>query len=170
MPQKNATLLRGEAATESRVKKVDLVRYKYIHFATHGFVDVSGHGSGLALTNADASEDNLLMSAEIYNLALRAELVCLSACETGLGNNANGEGLMGLGRAFFYAGARNLLVSLWKVPDRSTALFMVDFYQTLFVRRLSMASSLRAAKLKMIKSSEYHSPHYWAPFVLIGSN
>ncbi|MBS1554933.1 MAG: CHAT domain-containing protein [Bacteroidetes bacterium] len=169
--QKNATLLTGEQATEGRIKKIDLVRYRYIHFATHGFVDHGGQGnSGLALTNADASEDNLLLSSEIYGLSMQAELVCLSACETGLGDNVPGEGLMGLGRAFFYAGARNLLVSLWKVPDKSTSLFMIDFYNELFIKRLSLSTSLRQAKLKMIKTKEYNSPYYWAPFVLTGAN
>jgi CHAT domain-containing protein len=108
-----------------------------------------------------------LYTSEIYRLTMNAELVCLSACETGLGQQSSGEGLMGLGRAFLYAGARNLLVSLWKVPDESTSELMVDFYRTLFLRK-KLSGSLRQAKLEMLKNPAYQSPFYWAPFVLIG--
>lgn len=166
-----SVLLNGENATEEQLKKINLGKFKYIHFATHGFVNSSNaHFSGLALTNAGKNEDNILYSSEIYNLNMQADLVCLSACETGLGQNLSGEGLIGLGRAFFYAGARNLMVSLWKVPDKSTSLFMIDFYQQLFSSKSNHSSSLRKAKLKMIKSQSYQNPYYWAPFILIGSH
>jgi CHAT domain-containing protein len=166
------TVLSGDDANEAQIKHLDLSKYKYIHFATHGFVNTYNPGlSGLALTNTGkAGEDNILFTSEIYNLNLRADLVCLSACETGLGENAPGEGLIGLGRAFFYSGAHNLLVSLWKVPDESTSQFMIDFYQKFFNPDAHLSNSLRLAKLKMIKSSAYQNPYYWAPFVLVGSN
>ncbi len=166
------TLLSGENADESHLKKLDLSKFRYIHFATHGFANVSNSGlSGLALTNAGhGGEDNILYTSEIYNLNLHAELVCLSACETGLGQNTPGEGLVGLGRAFFYSGAHNLLVSLWKVPDESTSQFMIDFYQQFFNPSSHFATSLRQAKLKMLKTPTYQNPYYWAPFILIGSN
>jgi CHAT domain-containing protein/Tfp pilus assembly protein PilF len=165
------TVLRGSDATEAHLKKLDLSQFKYVHFATHGFVNAQKTGlSGLALTNLDAgTEDNILYTSEIYNLNLKAELVCLSACETGLGQNEHGEGLIGLGRAFFYSGARNLLVSLWKVPDESTAQFMIDFYKYTFDQSEHFQSSLQKAKLEMLKSKKYQSPYYWAPFILIGS-
>jgi CHAT domain-containing protein len=173
----NSLLLSGENANEEQLKKINLSKFNYIHFATHGFVNSSNAGfSGLALTNAGKSEDNILYGSEIYNLNMRADLVCLSACETGLGQRMSGEGLMGLGRAFFYAGARNLLVSLWKVPDKSTSLFMIDFYKQLFndknrasTSKDNFSASLRNAKLKMIKNPVYQNPHYWAPFILVGS-
>jgi CHAT domain-containing protein/Tfp pilus assembly protein PilF len=166
------TLLSGNEADEAHIKKLDLSKFNYIHFATHGFVNANNSGlSGMALTNSgEASEDNILYTAEIYNLNLKAKLVCLSACETGLGQTTPGEGLIGLGRAFFYSGAQNLLVSLWKVPDESTSQFMIDFYKYLFGQSNEIQSSLRQAKLKMLKTQKYHSPYYWAPFILIGSN
>jgi CHAT domain-containing protein len=166
------TLLSGADADESHLKSLDLSKFKYIHFATHGFVNTYNSGlSGLALTNASKTgEDNILYTSEIYNLNLKADLVCLSACETGLGQNAPGEGLIGLGRAFFYSGAHNLLVSLWKVPDESTSQFMIDFYQKFFNPDGHFSTSLRQAKLKMIKTPSYQNPYYWAPFILIGSN
>ncbi len=164
-------LLSGDGANEQQIKKLNLSRYRYIHFATHGFIDHNLSGlSGLALTNSGEREDNVLYSSEIYNLTMRADLVCLSACETGLGQNALGEGLIGLGRAFFYSGARNLLVSLWKVPDKSTSLFMVDFYKTLLPSKSRTSASLRQAKLSMLKNPLYQNPYYWAPFILIGGN
>jgi CHAT domain-containing protein len=104
---------------------------------------------------------------EIFNLKLNADLVVLSACETGLGKQVKGEGLVGLTHAFFYAGTPSIIVSLWKVQDRSTADLMVNVYQQLD-RNNAKAEALRLAKLQLIRQNRYAHPYYWAPFVLTG--
>ena len=94
----------------------------------------------------------------------------LSACETGLGKVAKGEGIVGLSRALLYAGADNLMVSLWPVADQSTSDLMIDFYQRhLFSENNDRFSgALRQAKLKMMRSENYQRPYFWAPFILVG--
>jgi CHAT domain-containing protein len=113
------------------------------------------------------AEDGLLQVYEIFDLKLNADLVVLSACESGLGKQVKGEGLVGLTHAFFYAGTSSLLVSLWKVQDRSTADLMVNFYQQLD-RNQDKAAALRGAKLQLIRQKRYAHPYYWAPFILTG--
>jgi CHAT domain-containing protein/Tfp pilus assembly protein PilF len=112
-------------------------------------------------------EDGLLQVYEIFNLELNADLVVLSACETGLGKEVKGEGLVGLTHAFLYAGTPSVLVSLWNVQDRSTADLMVNLYQQLD-RAQDKAEALRQAKLTLIQQRRYAHPYYWAPFILIG--
>jgi hypothetical protein len=113
-------------------------------------------------------EDGILRLGEIYNLDLRAELVVLGACETGLGRLAGGEGVIGLTRAFLYAGATSVLVSLWPVSDESTSDLMVAFYDELLGGRPS-AEALRQTKLRLLgRHLEYAKPYYWSAFVLIG--
>jgi CHAT domain-containing protein len=118
-----------------------------------------------------SEEDGNLYAGEIYNLQLKADLVTLSACETGLGKISKGEGIIGLSRALLFAGAQNLMVSFWSVVDNSTANLMIDFYQNLLQDEVTKgyASALRRAKLKMIDTREYAAPYYWAPFILIGN-
>ena len=106
---------------------------------------------------------------EVFNLKLNAELVVLSACETGLGKQLRGEGLIGLTRAFFYAGAEAVLVSLWKVADVSTAELMVRFYRHLKAGR-GKAEALRQARLELLEQGRFVHPFYWAPFVLVGKS
>lgn len=157
-------------ANEANLKSSSLDSYRYVHFATHGLVNESKPQlSGLILAQSDSpKEDGILYLGEIYNLNLNADLVVLSACETGLGKMARGEGLIGLARGFLYAGATNLLVSLWQVNDVSTANLMVAFYQNMLEGK-SKAAALREAKLRMIEhEAKYARPYYWAPFVLIG--
>ena len=113
-------------------------------------------------------EDGLLQVYEVFNLKLNADLVVLSACETGLGKEVKGEGLMGLTHAFLYAGTPSVLVSLWNVQDRSTADLMINFYQQLD-RGEDKAEALRQAKLRLIQQNRFAQPYYWAPFILIGS-
>jgi hypothetical protein len=114
-------------------------------------------------------QDGVLHLGEVYNLKLDAELVVLSACETGLGRVARGEGIIGLTRAFLYAGAASILVSLWQVSDESTSDLMLDFYDGM-LRRRGRPEALRQAKLRLIRRQpEYAAPYYWAPFVLVGS-
>lgn len=156
-------------AREEVVKSGELEHYRYIHFATHGIInDQNPRLSGLLLSqDSTSSEDGILYSGEIYGLKLNAELVVLSACETGLGKIVQGEGVMGLTRGWLYAGTRNIMVSLWKVADASTSELMIEFYNQLLEGR-SKSAALRSAKMKLLDNAEYADPYYWAPFVLIG--
>ncbi|NUO82177.1 CHAT domain-containing protein [candidate division KSB1 bacterium] len=159
-------------ANEARVKAADLSEYRILHFATHGLVNEKNPKlSGLILSPEDSTskEDGILHLGEIYNLNLNAELVVLSACETGLGQTAKGEGIIGLTGGFLYAGADNVLVSLWQVSDATTADLMIGFYDNM-LGGMSRPKALREAKLKLMQShSEYAKPYYWAPFVLVGT-
>jgi CHAT domain-containing protein len=154
------------------LKSVRLSDYQYIHLATHGFVnEQSPELSGLLLAQdtTEHEEANVLYMGELYNLQLNADLVTLSACETGLGKIIEGEGVVGLTRALTYAGARNILVSLWKVNDASTAALMVSFYTGLLKNnQTKISSALRDAKLAMIKGEKFSDPYYWSPFVTVG--
>jgi CHAT domain-containing protein len=118
----------------------------------------------------DTVEDGLLQVYEIFNLKLNADLVVLSACETGLGKEVKGEGLIGLTRAFLYAGTPSVVVSLWQVQDRSTAELMVRFYRHLKNGQPSKAEALRQAQLELIRHGTFAHPYYWAPFVLVGQS
>ena len=122
--------------------------------------------SQICLATNDESLGSLF-SGDIYGLDLSADLVVLSACETGLGKISKGEGIIGLTRALIYAGSNNLVVSLWRVNDASTSVLMKDFY-SMMLNDNGYAEALRAAKLQMIATEEYSSPYYWATFVLIG--
>jgi CHAT domain-containing protein len=158
------------AASEQQIKQTGLSRSRYVHIATHGLVNEQQPNlSGLILyPDSSAQEDHILYSGEIYNLSLCADLVVLSACETGLGKVAGGEGLLGLSRAFFYAGADNLLVSLWKVDDLATAILMKAFYHHhLEDEKTGFTSALRQAKIEMIGSDTYSHPFFWSAFVLV---
>jgi len=164
-----ARIFEDSTATETRFKSLSLTNYRYIHLATHAYVseDRPGQSGIVFAASADGKDDGILHASEIYNLRLAARLVTLSACNTGIGEMAKGEGIMSLSRAFQYAGARDLLVSLWNVDDRSTAKLMVDFYDR-NEQDKSMAKALRDAKLSLIKNSRFAQPKYWAPFVFIG--
>jgi len=157
----------GDSATKENVLGNPVVeRARRVHFATHGFVDeVRPEGSALVLTPS-VGQDGYLTVAEIFNLKLRADLVVLSACETGLGKEVGGEGIVGLMRAFLYAGAKSLVVSLWPVVDRPTSHFMQNFYKSLDTTG-SKAEALRKAKLDMIGTGQAN-PYLWAPFILSG--
>jgi CHAT domain-containing protein len=145
-------------------------KFNYIHIATHGFVNEINPGlSGLYFYPDSAmNSDNVLYLNEIYNLKLKARLVVLSACETGLGKIAAGEGILGFSRAFLYAGAENLLLSLWKVNDVSTTQLMTNFYKSNIQDGMTMAESLRKAKLSLLRDPRTSHPYFWAPFVLTG--
>ena len=115
----------------------------------------------------DSDYDNILYTGEIYNLKINAELVTLSACETGMGKIAEGEGLLGFSRAFMFAGAKNLLLSLWKVDDTSTSQLMSNFYSNHLENEMPLAESLAQAKKQLIHGTKFSHPYFWAPFVLI---
>ncbi|QHT70238.1 CHAT domain-containing protein [Rhodocytophaga rosea] len=164
-----ASLYLHQQAGEEKLKAKGMAAYNYIHIATHGFVNGQyPELSGLLFAQDSTSgEDGILYTGEIYNLALQAELVTLSACETGLGKLAKGEGIIGLTRALLYAGAKNVVVSFWKVPDNSTAELMGYFYKALLSGK-SKGAALQQAKMKMIANKDYSHPFFWAPFILVG--
>jgi CHAT domain-containing protein/tetratricopeptide (TPR) repeat protein len=158
-------------ASEENVETRDTTKYRVIHIATHGLLDAERpQFTGLVLSLiGNKNQDGFLRTDEVFNLRLGAPLVMLSACETGLGKEKRGEGVMGLTRAFIYAGAPTVGVSLWSVADKSTAELMTEFYKRLLASDTASASaSMRAAQLAMISGKKYSAPFYWAPFVLVG--
>jgi CHAT domain-containing protein len=155
------------AARESVFRAADFGNFPVIHFATHGVVaEAHASRSGLVFS-PEANEDGLLQTPEIYRLGLKAELVVLSACETALGREITGEGIMGLTRAFFYAGSRAVVAALWSVNDRFSAEFAERFYREIRSRR-STDEALRRAKLAFITHPQFAHPFYWSSLVLIG--
>jgi CHAT domain-containing protein len=171
VPSDRRTVLLGADAREGTVSAPDFLgRFRLLHFATHGLVDERRpERSSLALSfPADPSEDGYLQAAEIYRLRLQADLVTLSACETGLGRMVRGEGVLGLPRAFFFAGTPRVIVSLWSVSDRSTADLMVGLYRQLLQEGAAPAVALGRAKRTLREGVEFAHPFYWAPFVLMG--
>jgi len=158
-------------ATEDRFKR-EAGKAANIYLSTHAIADESQPMYSLIAfaQNDDPQEDGFLHTYEVFNLKLNADLVTLSACETGLGELSRGEGLIGLTRAFIYAGAPSVLVSLWSV-DESTAGLMKIFYQNL-KGGMTKTEALRQAKLKLLRTREngvsFAHPFLWAPFVLVG--
>jgi len=150
----------------------ELSRYRIVHFATHGLLN-SEHPelSGVVLSLVDERgqpQDGFLRLHEIFNLRLPAELVVLSACQTGLGKEVKGEGLVGLTRGFMYAGAARVVASLWQVDDVATAELMKRFYRRMLKDGMRPAAALRAAQVEMWKRPQWQSPFYWGGFVLQG--
>jgi len=169
-----ASSLRAVGRKASREAALDagLRDYRYIHFATHGFLDTERPSlSALVLSQIDENGrpvDGFLRVNDIYGMRLNADLVVLSACQTGLGKEVRGEGVMGLTRAFMYAGAPRVIVSLWSVNDRATATLMAELYRNMLSRGMRPADALRKAQLKLRKSKDWPSPYYWAAFQLQG--
>jgi CHAT domain-containing protein/Tfp pilus assembly protein PilF len=192
-PAADVVLRVGQEAREERVKSGEAERARYVHFAAHGVLNENKpEYSGIVLTlgapsalatragetaqraeperagqREESAEDGLLQVYEVFNLRLNAEVAVLSACETGLGKEVRGEGMVGLTRAFLYAGAEAVVVSLWKVMDPATAELMVRFYRHLRAGR-KKAEALRQARLEML--DQYAHPYYWAAFVLVGKS
>lgn len=146
--------------------------YRVLHFATHGLLDTKHpEFSGLVFSLFDANgkpRDGFLRLNQIYNLNLNSDLVVLSACQTALGKDVRGEGLIGLTRGFMYAGAKRVVASLWKVEDSATAEFMKRFYQNLLVKKLPPAAALRQAQVELKQIPRFRSPYFWAGFALQG--
>ena len=160
------------AANKTSVLDPSLSQYRYLHFATHGLLDTEQPGlSSLVLSMMDEHgqpRDGFLRANDIYNLKLPAELVVLSACQTGLGKDIKGEGLVGLTRGFMYAGAARVVVSLWNVNDQATADLMTKFYEKMLKHGDRPAAALRAAQVEMWKQKQWQSPYYWAAFTMQG--
>jgi CHAT domain-containing protein/tetratricopeptide (TPR) repeat protein len=158
-------------ASEDNVRSRDMSNYRVIHVATHGLLDAQRpQFTGVVLSLVgNKTTDGFLRTDEIFNLRMNPSLVMLSACETGLGKEKRGEGVIGLTRAFLYAGAPTVGVSLWSVADKSTAELMTDFYKRyLGPSPVPASSAMRDAQLAMISGKKYSAPFYWAPFVLVG--
>ncbi|HEX7316926.1 MAG TPA: CHAT domain-containing protein [Pyrinomonadaceae bacterium] len=162
----------GFDASRETVMSADLGQYRIVHFATHGIVnDKHPELSGILLSMVDRNgrkENGFLQLHDIYNLRLSADLVVLSACDTGLGEDVEGEGFVGLTRGFLYAGSQSVVASLWKVDDRATAELMGHFYKALLQDGLPPPAALRAAKEAMWRQERWKHPYYWAAFVLQG--
>lgn len=171
-PWRSAFKALGFEASRATLNKPELGQYRIVHFATHGFVDYERPElSGLVLSLVDETgnpQDGFLRLHDIYNLKLSADLVVLSACNTGLGKDVRGEGLIGLTRGFMYAGAAGVAASLWKVDDEATAELMKRFYEGLFNEGLTPAAALRQAQIAMWRQQRWHEPYYWAAFVIQG--
>jgi CHAT domain-containing protein/Tfp pilus assembly protein PilF len=160
-------------ASRTTALRPELGEYRIVHFATHGMLNnIHPELSGIVLSLVDEEgqpQDGFLRLQDIYNLKLSAELVVLSACQTGLGKEIKGEGLIGLTRGFMYAGAPRVVASLWKVDDRATSELMKRFYQGLLgPEALRPAGALRQAQLSIWKEKQWREPYYWAAFVLQG--
>ncbi len=149
-----------------------LAQYRVVHFATHGILN-NKHpelsGLVLSLVNKQGkAQDGFLKLQDIYNLKLPVDLVVLSGCETGLGEEVRGEGLIGLTRGFMYAGATRVVASLWSVSDMATASLMADFYKAMEHHGMRPAAALRKAQIQMWRQKQWSSPYYWAAFQIQG--
>lgn len=171
-PDKRILRLGADASESSLKNDAQLRRRRILHFATHALLDeITPARSGivLAMPDRDKAQDGILRTSEVANLNLDADLVVLSACQTGLGKLTRAEGMMGLTRSFFQAGARRVASSLWNVDDRATADFMTWFYQGMNAPSAPSAA-LREAKRKFLASASpvYRHPFFWAGFVISG--
>jgi CHAT domain-containing protein len=159
-------------ASRANIFQTDLSQYRILHFATHGlFNNKSPELSGIVLSLYDTErrpQDGFLRAHELYNLRIGADLVVVSACQTALGKEVRGEGLIGLTRGFMYAGAPRIVVSLWNIDDEATAELMKRFYEVMARENLRPAAALRAAQASMSKEPRWSAPYYWAGFILQG--
>jgi CHAT domain-containing protein len=172
-PAGQSLSLLGFQANRADVTDGRLANYRIVHFATHGLIDrTHPQLSGLALSLFDPNGrplDGFLDLNSIFDMKLNADLVVLSACETGQGKLVGGEGMLGLTRGFLYAGASSLVVSLWSVDDEATSELMRRFYDAMLGHQhLRPAAALRAAQRSMILNSRWQDPYYWAAFTIQG--
>ena len=169
-PDRYAAL--GFEASRETAMSSKLAAYRIVHFATHGIVNGDNPGlSGVVLSMVDdrgQPQNGFLRLHDIYNLELPVELVVLSACNSALGKQVRGEGLVGLVRGFMYAGSKRVVASLWKVEDAATAELMTRFYQKMLVEDQVPAAALRQAQIAMWRETQWKSPFFWAAFVLQG--
>jgi CHAT domain-containing protein/Tfp pilus assembly protein PilF len=160
------------AASIESVRNAETSNYRIIHFATHGLLNsVNPELSGIVLSLVDEKgnpRDGFLRLNEIYNLKMPADLVVLSACQTALGKNIKGEGLVGLTRGFMFAGSPRVVASLWTVDDQATSELMKHFYEGILKSKKSPAAALRDAQITMLRSKRFNSPYFWAGFTIQG--
>lgn len=169
-----AAVYTGDEASEERLQQLhasrQLAGYRYLLFATHGYLSTEVPALSSVVLRQPGSEqaDGYVTAAEWAGYSLRSELTVLSACETGLGKDVAGEGVMGLPYALFVAGNRNTLLSLWKVPDESTSEFMIRFFRKLRAG-VPQPAALAQTRREMMTIPRYRDPIHWAGFVLYGS-
>ncbi len=173
VPERERKVALGFEASRALATSQELEQFRYLHFATHGLLDnTHPELSGLvfSLVNERGEKQNgFLRGMDVYNLRLPAELVVLSGCQTALGKEVSGEGLLGLTRGFMYAGSKRVMAGLWKVNDAATAELMQRFYKEMLgEKHLTPAAALRAAQISMWREPRWRSPFYWAAFVLQG--
>lgn len=172
LTKENVSLFTDFDANRENVLNQDLSNYRILHFATHGLLDTRRpENSGLVLSLFDKkgkTRNGFLLLNQIYNLNLNSDLVVLSACQTALGKDIKGEGLIGLIRGFMYAGSKRIIASLWKVDDAATAEFMKRFYQNLLVKKVKPATALYQTQIEMKQIPRFKSPYYWAGFTIQG--
>ncbi|HEU4833170.1 MAG TPA: DUF2225 domain-containing protein [Pyrinomonadaceae bacterium] len=160
------------AANRATATDARLGDYQIVHFATHGLINNQHPNlSGVVLSLVDEqgrAQNGFLRLYDIYNLKLNADLVVLSACQTALGKEIKGEGLVGLTRGFMYAGAPRVVATLWRIDDRASAGMMRRFYEAMLKDGLRPAAALRAAQLSMLRDRRWNAAHFWAPFTIQG--
>jgi CHAT domain-containing protein len=161
----STTVLKRTNASEANVKNL-ADQYTNIHFASHGEYRPEAPLSSCLRLAPGNGEDGRLEASEVFDLNLNADMVVTSACQTAIGKIREGDEIVGLNRAFIYAGARSVLGSLWNISDDATAEFMRLFYSN--IQALGKVEALRQAQLKMITSEKYHHPFYWAAFNMTG--
>ncbi len=172
VPPSQSLALLDFQANRTNALSNQLSQYRFIHWATHGFAnaqkpELSGIVMSLVQENGQ-KQDGYLLLGDIFNLNFNADLVVLSACETGLGEVVQGEGLIGLTRGLMYAGTTRVVTSLWAVPDEETATLMGSFYGKMLQQNKPPAEALRSAQLEMFRSKSWVAPYYWAAFTLQG--
>jgi CHAT domain-containing protein/Tfp pilus assembly protein PilF len=171
-PPESTLKVVGVDATREAAMRPEIGQYRILHFATHSVLD-NQHPelSGVVLSLTDRAgrpQNGFLRLYDIYNLRLGADLVVLSACQTALGGEVKGEGLIGLTRGFFYAGAPRVVDTLWQVDDRTTSELMKHFYAGVLTRGERPAAALRAAQLAMWRTKGWDAPYYWGAFTISG--
>ena len=169
------TVRSGFAANRDGVLNGGIQDYKILHFATHGLIDEKRpelSGILLSLFNESGNENDggFIRLQDVYGLRLNSDLVVLSACDTGIGKEIKGEGVMSLNNAFLQAGAKSVVSSLWKVDDTATKDLMTEFYRGMADDNLTAAAALRQAQIKMYNDPRYRSPFYWAAFTASGDD
>ncbi len=170
-------VIKGAAVSESKIKELsrqnELMRYKSVHFACHGYFDADLPSySAVVMSEVSGTvkspEDGYLSVPEVALMKLQADIVNLSACETGLGKVVQGDGVIGLARAFQEAGANRVGVTLWEVADEPTKNFMVAVYRRVVRKKISFGDAFSETKREFIRSPEFGDPYFWSAFVLYG--
>jgi CHAT domain-containing protein len=168
----NVFLATGFEASREKLESIDLSHYSILHLATHGILntkDPEKSGFVLSLVDRDKNPQNgFITMKDVYSLRTPVVLVVISACQTGLGKEVKGEGLIGLTRGFMHAGASSVVSTLWRVDDEATAELMKHFYENMLQRGMTPAAALREAQNTIRQDSRWSSPYYWAAFTLQG--
>ena len=172
VPAAESRLALDFVASRETATNAELSQYRYVHFSTHGLLNsVHPELSGLVFSLVNErgeTQDGFLRAHEIFNLKLPAEVVVLSACQTGIGKDIRGEGLVSLTRGFMHAGAPRVVVSLWDISDWGTTELMIRFYHGMLKEGMRPAAALRAAQVSLMNDKRWASPYYWASFTLQG--